>query len=93
MNSTPKNETGNPNCSPHVTKIDGKAYLSARGVLRMVELTNPMEVKAGPSRDWIIDFQRRRPFMNEAQAIREVLKRIDCEHLMPRPKALDGGAP
>lgn len=74
-----------------VKEIDGEYYLTARGVLRMVELTNPMEVKAGPSRDWFIDFQRRRPDMTEAEATREVLKRIGCEHLMPRPRVVAGG--
>lgn len=91
MKITPKETPRNPNDSPDVVEKDGVNYLSARGVLRLVELTDPKDIKAGPSRDWIIDFQRRRPLMTEAQATREVLKRIGCEHLMPRPKALDGG--
>ena len=92
MKNTPKNRNGNPKHSPDVTYIDGEAYLSPRGLLLMIERTHPTEVQAGSSRDWIVDFQRRRPLMTEAQATREVLKRIGCEHLMPRPKALDGGA-
>lgn len=76
---------------PDVVDIDGEKYLTARGVLLMVERTPPTEIKPGPQRDWIIDFQRRRPMMSEAQAIREVLKRIGCEHLAPRPRVVDGG--
>lgn len=77
--------------TPDAVEKDGEYWLSARGVLRMVELTPPAEVKAGPSRDWIVDFQRRRPGMTEAEAMREVLTRIGCGHMMPKPSVVDGG--
>lgn len=72
--------------SPDVVEQDGEAYLTARGVLKMVEQTHPTAIKPGPSRDWLMDFRRRRPAMSEAEAIREVLRRIGCEHLMPGPR-------
>jgi hypothetical protein len=71
-------------------ELGGEYWLSARGVLRLVELTDPSAVTAGPAREWLVDFQRRRSAMSEAEAMREVLTRIGCGHLMPKPKAVDG---
>lgn len=70
-----------------VVEKDGAYWLTARGVLRMVEMADPADIKAGESRDWIIDFQHRRPGMTEAEATREVLKRIGHEDLMPKPRS------
>jgi len=77
--------------TPDVVEKDGEYWLSARGVLRVVELTDPNDVKPGPSRDWIVSFQRRRPGMDEAEAMREVLTRIGHADMMPKPRAIDGG--
>lgn len=66
-----------------------EAYLTREGVLKLVENANPDEISPGPKRDWIVDFQRRRPSMQKAEAIREVLKHIGApDWTLPSPQVV-----
>ncbi len=69
--------------------VNGEAYLTREDVLKLVETTDPAEIKPGPQRDWFVDFQKRRPLMSEAQAMREVLERIGApDWTMPGPQVV-----